>query len=323
MNTASRSLSRRPSEYKPISPLVTGAVIHRKSIDRNPTVGSSEGADWNREERFLARASQASRHGGAEGSGVPLPIGREAGRSFAQALNTASPASAESRFGHDFSRIAVHGHVPASGSSPIDGLTRIGDGANDANPTPPTGPASAPAPAPAAPAAPATPCAQPVNWRHSGAVDHGPDAIRINIAWDSSTGSLADLSQCEVREVVSYDPIPNPPFLWNPPNPTILTVPGSSGVAMDTHSYPPGLKNGITSPRQQGTMTAHQVYQFRCTGPGCAGTWTDFPGQTYDITREVFPEYVRINPWRYRITKQGTGAGNTFNYSRDVEVPPP
>ncbi|MBZ0303811.1 MAG: DUF4157 domain-containing protein [Anaerolineae bacterium] len=167
-------------------------------------------------------------------------------------------------------------------------------------------------------------CARPINWVHGpGAADHGADAIQINITWQSSTGNLADLSNCQVREVVNYDPIPNPPFIWNPPNPTILTVAGTAGAGQDTHSYPPGLKTGITNPRTDGTAVAHQVYQWRCTGTGCSGSWTDFPGESYDITREVFPEFVRLNPWRYRVTKQGTGTGNTFNYSRDVEIPEP
>jgi hypothetical protein len=159
-----------------------------------------------------------------------------------------------------------------------------------------------------------------VNWTHTNPRDFGPDAIRIDISWGSSTGSLADLGNCTVREVVSYDAIPNPPFLWNPPNPTILTVPGTAGAGMDTHSYPPGLQTGITNPREAGTMVAHQVYQFRCTGPGCSGTWTNIPGQAYTITRKVFPQYVWTNPWRYEITKIG-GAG--FSYSRQVEVPTP
>ena len=185
--------------------------------------------------------------------------------------------------------------------------------------------APGPGPSPRVPAAPpaAVPCPHPINWTHTNPRDHGADGIRIDIAWDSSTGNLPDLTDCTVREVVNYDPIPNPPFLWNPPNPTILTVPGVNGVAMDTHSYPPGLRTGITNPRQNGTATANQVYQYRCTGSGCSGMWTDFPGQTYAITREVFAEFVRLNPWRYRITKEATGTGNAFKYSREVEIPPP
>jgi hypothetical protein len=154
---------------------------------------------------------------------------------------------------------------------------------------------------------------------HGPTADSGTDAIQIQISWGSSTGKLTDLGNCTVREVVSYDPIPDPPFTgWNPPNPTILTVPAVDGAAMDTHSYPPGLG---TITKATGTATAHQVYEYRCTGDGCTGTWTQFPGQSYDIVREVFPRYVLLNPWQYRITKTGTGAGNTYSYSREVDIP--
>ena len=142
-------------------------------------------------------------------------------------------------------------------------------------------------PAPSPTPAPAAVCAQPVNWTHTGATDNGSDGIRINISWDSSTGTLADLSNCTVREVVNYGAIPNPPFTWNPPNPTILTVPGANGAGMDTHSYPPGLAS-IPTPRVAGTMVANQVYQWKCTGTGCDSAWHDFPSQNYTITRQVF-----------------------------------
>jgi hypothetical protein len=70
-------------------------------------------------------------------------------------------------------------------------------------------------------------------------------------------------------------------------------------------------------------MTAHQVYQWRCTGAGCSGAWTDWPGETYDIVREVFQRFIFVNPWRYRITKTGTGSGSSFSASREVEIPNP
>lgn len=245
-----------------------------------------------------------------EPKAVP-PTVHEVLRESGQPLDSETRTFMESRFGHDFSQIQVSNEA----SDDLEATSESESGS--ALPLAPPSSLQTPPPVPA------ITCAQPINWNHRNPRDHGADAIRIDISWQSSTGNLADLSNCEVREVVNYDPIPNPPFLWNPPNPTILTVPGKNGSAIDTHSYPPGLRNGITNPREAGTMTANQVYQFRCTAPGCTGNWTDFPGQSYSIRREVFEELVRPNPWRYRITKTGTGAGNTFNYSRAVEIPEP
>ncbi len=219
-----------------------------------------------------------------------------------ESISTEGPTGAEGAAG----QVATAGtETPSGGLPPIKAM-----------------PAKAP-PAKVAPAKPAA-CPHPVNWVHGpNAADEGPDGIGIDITWESSTGKLADLGHCEVREHVSYDPIPNPPFLWNPPNPTILKVAANLGAGHDTHSYPPGLKTGITNPREEGTMIAHQVYQWKCTGEGCTGNWTDFPGQTYELKREVFQRFVYVNPWRYRITKRGTGAGNAFKYSREVEIPEP
>lgn len=181
--------------------------------------------------------------------------------------------------------------------------------------------AAAPTPAPevfppaAAPAQAG--CIQPTNFTHTNPRDNGVDGIRVDLAWGSSSGNLADLGHCRFREVVRYDPIPNPPFLWNPPNPTIIELAATSGSAIDTHSYPPGLRTGITDPREAGTMTAPQVYQFKCTGAGCSGTWDDIPGQAHTITRQVYAQFVRDNPWRYKVTKTGV------YFSREVAIPEP
>jgi hypothetical protein len=282
---------------------------------------------------------------------ISSPPVHEVSQSSWQSLNAGTRAFMQPRFGHDFSGVPVHtdakkvrtgqssekGGLPSissrvekksdSGSQYL-GDSHYGDlfqSVDEEEVDPDMGDQingsdqDSNVQSPGDQVAPAT-CAQPVNWTHTGARDFGPDAIRIDITWDSSTGKLADLGNCTVREVVSYDAIPNPPFTWNPPNPTILTVPGTVGAGMDTHSYPPGLRTGITDPRQSGTMTAHQVYQFRCTGAGCSGSWTNIPGQAYTITRQVFPQYVRPNPWRN--TNPPTGGG-AFSYSREVEIPTP
>jgi len=172
-------------------------------------------------------------------------------------------------------------------------------------------------PAPQAP--PPAPCVQPINFTLAPGVDNGVAGFYVGITWTSSTGPLADLSHCDTREVVTYDPIPAP-FLLRPPNPTILNVPAVEGRGGDTHGYPDLSSSGLSRPLVDGTMVSRQVYQYRCTGPGCNGVWTDFPNQHYTITRRVFPQFFRLNPWRFRVTKAGTD--NSYSYSREVEVPP-
>ncbi|MHA7059790.1 eCIS core domain-containing protein [Aquimarina sp. M1] len=157
-------------------------------------------------------------------------------------------------------------------------------------------------------------CVRPIKWKHKNARKHGANAIRIDINWKSSTGTLADLSNCTVREVVKYGKIPNPPFTWTPPNPTILSVAGTSGAAMDTHSYPPGI---AALSKKYGNMTATQVYQWKCTGPNCDSKWHTFPGQRYTIRRTVY-RIKGTNKWFYRIQKYG---GWGFRYSRRVRMP--
>jgi hypothetical protein len=235
------------------------------------------------------------------------------------AVDRESRASAISALGRNLAKIPVHADATVRLAGGAGEVLAGDQGPGTPVPAPPAGAVPA-APGPAVPAAPGpAACAHPVNWTHTTASDNGPDGIQIPITWGSSTGTLADLSNCTVREVVRYDPIPNPPFTWNPPNPTILTVPGVNGAGQDTHSYPPGLAGGLVRPLVEGTMTAHQEYQYQCTGPGCAPGWTGFPGQTYDLIREVFAAYVYTDPWRYRITKRGTG--NMFSYSREVPIP--
>ncbi|WP_299260777.1 DUF4157 domain-containing protein [uncultured Aquimarina sp.] len=155
-------------------------------------------------------------------------------------------------------------------------------------------------------------CIRPIKWRHRNARNHGANAMRIDINWKSSTGALADLSNCTVREVVKYKNVPNPPFGYTPPNPTILTVAGTSGAGMDTHSYPPASLSKV-----YGKSIANQVYQWRCTGPNCDSNWHTFPGQRYTIRRTVY-RIKGTNKWFYRIVKYG-GAG--FRFARKVEVP--
>lgn len=148
-----------------------------------------------------------------------------------------APGQSRSAFDFDFSQTRVHARANADSSAPMDRAPSADELAGDSN-----GGGAAPTTT-ASPSGSATPtapvCTQPVNFRLGTAVDTGPDAIVIPIGWGSSTGNLADLGNCTIREVVNYGPIPDPPFAWRPPNPTILPVAGTAGTAGaagDTHS---------------------------------------------------------------------------------------
>ena len=159
-------------------------------------------------------------------------------------------------------------------------------------------------------------CARPTNFRQIGSgVDVGGGILHFEYEWESTTGDLSDLSDCEVGEHVVY---PGPPgtFHWprppwgilaRTPNPTVKWKDADAGVMEDNHSNKP-LRRPITILSPQGaSFSATQTYRYRCqclgntpidlTGPG-AGPHT--------ITRTV-----SRNPdgtFRYEIEKLGDTA---------------
>lgn len=156
----------------------------------------------------------------------------------------------------------------------------------------------------------------PANFAHAfQRIDHS-GTVHVRLTWMSSEGTLNNLSDCEFREEVTYTGPPSPAFDWNPPNPTHgQIVSGARGVAPDIHIMP-----AIKTPRQAGTLTALQHYQYRC--PDTGGRWTDVPGHFYSITREVISLPRRGHPpqWVYRIRKQSRVFGG-FNFENQVILP--
>lgn len=152
----------------------------------------------------------------------------------------------------------------------------------------------------------APPCAIPTNFRQTAASDAGNGTLHFEYAWNSSTGNLADLANCEGGERVDYQaadiPWPSPPFRANisPPNPTILNVPGRDGAAQDNHSTP----GPFVQPYRAASFTASQIYRFHCP---CHqnDAWVTLMGPL-NITRAVSQ-----NPngsWKFTITKSGSSA---------------
>jgi len=129
------------------------------------------------------------------------------------------------------------------------------------------------------------------------------DSLHFVYTWASSTGNLADLSNCMVSQRVTY---PSSPFLYPPPyapgflsrSPLVTGVAASLGIAQDNHGHPP-----IVPPYAPGnTFTASQEYFYTC--PCVTG---EVQLQTQPITRTISQR--PDGNWKYTITKSGVTAG--------------
>ena len=154
-------------------------------------------------------------------------------------------------------------------------------------------------------------CAVPTNYRQtSGTGDNSTGVINFQYEWNSSTGNLADLSACTIKEVVTYpggNPFtwPSPPFAANQtsPNPTSPTpVPGKNGIAYDSHGHP-----NFQTPYQATSFTATQYYQYVCPCTN-GGQPVNLMGPLY-IFRSV---QTSSGTWTYTVTKSGVSATETL-----------
>jgi hypothetical protein len=144
------------------------------------------------------------------------------------------------------------------------------------------------------------------NFHQTIGRDQGNGVLGFEYHWNSSSGNLADLSQCSVREVVTYPGSGD--YAWSSPpyathsetNPTILATAATGGVGNDVHS--PG--SGFTSTYVSNSFTATQKYQFSCTNYN-SGTWNDLV-TGISIVRTVSQN--ADSSWKYTITKSGVSA---------------
>jgi hypothetical protein len=160
------------------------------------------------------------------------------------------------------------------------------------------------------PQVPVTVAATPVNFRQTAVVNQGSGVLKFTYEWDSSTGNLDDLSQCQVQELVAY-PGGNP-FVWpSPPyasgnttsNPLAYPNPGipaTDGGTYDVQDHP-----GFQKPYASSDFTASQTFQFSCSNY-YLGFWQTFPWGPAPIVRTVQQSGVT---WNYTITKSGSSAG--------------
>lgn len=163
-----------------------------------------------------------------------------------------------------------------------------------------------PAPEPVDPGGGGGECSIPTDFRQVGAgSDVGGGTLHFEYAWSSSSGNLNDLSACEVGERVygySSNPFPSPPFPANlaPNDPTEISVAGTNGGFQDNHSTP----GSFVSPFQAASVTASQIYRFRCPCHN-SNAWVTLLGP-HDIVRSVAEN--GSGGWKFIISKTGASA---------------
>lgn len=149
------------------------------------------------------------------------------------------------------------------------------------------------------------PCPVPVKYRQTKAQNRTGGVLYFEYVWESSTGTIADLKDCEVGEHVSYPG--GSPYVWpsppwdggSTPNPTVIWLLGTDGALGDTHS-----SEGFKKPYKEAKFTATQYYRYQCPCTN-SGKPVNLMGPI-SIVREV-----RKKPdgnYKYTITKSGKSA---------------
>jgi len=100
-------------------------------------------------------------------------------------------------------------------------------------------------------------CDVPVNYRQTAASGTDDGVLHFKYAWDSSSGKLSDIGDCQVGELVEFPQTEDPPFARRQ-DPAILWRSGGKGLLEDDH-FP-----ALTKPYKVSTQRATQFYRYRC-----------------------------------------------------------
>ena len=148
---------------------------------------------------------------------------------------------------------------------------------------------------------------------HNGSTS-GLPYILYGYAFDSSSGDLADLGQCEVWEQVNYSPStwPLPPFHGGPSSISAKMEDGTVGSFVDQHTTAgPMLKDGPVF--VSATVTGTQRFKWKCANIA-GGAFQDFSSGAnagpHDIVRSVMGS---SNDWSFTVTKHGQQATCLLN----------
>lgn len=158
--------------------------------------------------------------------------------------------------------------------------------------------------------------AVPVKFTLDSAVDAGGGDLHLVWGWESSSGSLSDLSSCSVSENVTYPGTGN--YAWPTPfpsntstNPTVLSVPGTDGSDPDDHDLQGKLDTDFRKPYFANSFPAQQSFNYSCVYNGKTLTGTLF------ASANVTP-VVKQNPngsWYFTVDEpiEGTDYSATIN----------
>jgi hypothetical protein len=163
--------------------------------------------------------------------------------------------------------------------------------------------------------------ATPTNFHQTNVADEGNGDLRFAYAWDSTSGSLADLSSCTIFETVTYPGAPGSftmavpfPNITNP-NPTVTNQPAVPGSFEDDNALASnGTQNtNFRTPFSGSSFTATQVFRYSCLILG-----SNFSNQLYPTTLGESLPIVRTvtsngdGTFKFTVTKP-TGGTATIN----------
>lgn len=156
------------------------------------------------------------------------------------------------------------------------------------------------------------PCHHPINLMCSlmrAGVRYGL-VVRVN--WESPTGNLGDISNCEISEVVAYSNIPNPPFgpadgRQLPQSGKMIRLPRGSGIPAENGTTPDShflRPAAFRKPPSAGSYTVNQKYEYCCRV--CMSGWVSLTA--YVITYTVYEK----NPGQWWLKTEKRGPGGPF-----------
>ena len=152
----------------------------------------------------------------------------------------------------------------------------------------------------------------PINFRQTSVIDAGSGDLRFTYAWNSSSGTLSDLSNCTVGEIVTYPgsqnpfPFPSPPFpAVASPNPTVDDLAATTGTFQDDNKVGTGI---FVRPYSASSFTATQNFRYKCTNYN-GGNYVNLMGPL-SIVRSV--SMNTNGTWKFTGTKP-TGGTATIN----------